>query len=540
MANNLNMIGINYLALGEPDKARTYLEKAQQAYENLGEQHGLAQVLNNLGIAWKDDGDFDQALRFYDRANRMAQEIGHQVLLGETWLNIGEIHRLRLDYEQALEGYQQSLKLAEKTEDANALSVCFLNIGEIHLLLGHDAQAEKWLTDCLALSREKGYQNLIQGSLRTLTDLYHRRGDDSRALASLEAWVKVRDQMLSEQKNKAIAELEARYRLAQKDKELALLKSDGDVQRLLLSTTRLRLYIAVLIALLAFSFLFWLGKRHRRLFAFWKKKTYIGPYQLGERLGGGGFGDVYKAFSIRDAGMPVALKLLREEYARDPLLRQRFLNEARVIDRLDHPHIVKVLERGENNDRLYLAMEFIDGKNLADIIKENPRLPLDFCVEVMKQLLDAVEALHRQGVLHRDLKPDNVMVQGGFSESPDIKLMDFDLARDVRMTPLTQTGELLGTLPYMPPERISGQICSEAGDLYSLGVLFYEMLTGEKPFPADTPVEVMKQVLDQEPLPAERLRQDIPEGLARLVSSLLNKEMAMRPGIGGIRKALAS
>lgn len=236
--------------------------------------------------------------------------------------------------------------------------------------------------------------------------------------------------------------------------------------------------------------------------------------------------------------MPVALKLLREESSRDPLLRKRFLHEARVIDQLEHPNIVKVLERGETNDRLYLAMEFIDGRTLADIIRENPRLPVEFCLQVMRQLLDAVEVLHRQGILHRDLKPDNVMVLDSKTDSPRVKLMDFDLARDLRMTPLTQTGELLGTLPYMPPERISGQICSEKGDIYALGVIFYEMLTGEKPFPADTPVEVMKQVLDSEPVPVGRFRTDLPQRITDLVSSLLSKQMDRRPEISQARLQL--
>lgn len=538
IANNLNSLGNLYSKLGEHLKARDHYQRSLPLFMELGDKVSASLVINNIGITLERTGDDEQALKQYRQALEMARETEILSTQSNPLNNIGVILVKRGKYEEALQKFKQALEIRQKLGQKADLILAYHNIAEVYLKMGRSAQALEYLQDALAIAREVKSNSSLAMVYRLMATAFHDMGREREAYEHQVLYGDMSATVLDEQKNKAIAEMEAGYSLDQKEKELVLLKRDRELQRLQLVGTRQRFYIAALAALLAVIGLFWLGKRYRRLFVFWKKRSYISHYQMGERLGGGGIGDVYKAYSVRDAGLPVALKLLREESSRDPLLRKRFLNEAKVIDSLDHPNIVRVLERGETNDRLFLAMEFIDGRTLTDIIRDNPRLPVGFCVEVMRQLLDAVETLHLQGILHRDLKPDNVMVLGGRIDMPQVKLMDFDLARDLRLTPLTQTGELLGTLPYMPPERISGQICNEAGDLYSLGVLFYEMLTGEKPFPADTPVQVMQQVLDLPPVPARRLRGDISERLDVLVSSLLDKDMALRPDIPSIRALL--
>ena len=539
IANNLNSIGNIYSRLGDHLRARDYYLRARPIFLEMDDPVSASLVISNIGATFEKTENDDAALEHYEQAVKLARDAGVLGAQANPLNNMGVILIKRGQYRMARQKFEQARNIHQKLGERADLISSYHNMAEVSLKMQQPVSAMAFLEKALEIALEVQSQSSLAMVYRLMATTAHELNRDGQAYEFQKKYTEAREAILDEQKNKAILQMESRYNLDKKEKELVLLKRDRELQRLQLSSTRQQLAIALLAAIMALSGLFWFGKRYRRLFVFWKKKNYIGHYQMGERLGGGGFGDVFKAYSIRDANMPVALKLLREESSRDPLLRKRFLQEAQVIDQLDHPNIVKVLERGETNDRLYLAMEFVDGKTLAEILAENPHLSIPFCVEVMRQLIDAVEALHLKGILHRDLKPENVMLLGADTDSPRIKLMDFDLARDLRMTPLTKTGELLGTLPYMPPERISGQLCSEKGDLYALGVILYELLTGEKPFPADTPVEVMKQVLDLEPLPASRLRSDIPVEIDSLIQSLLDKEMISRPEIGDIRLQLS-
>jgi len=270
-------------------------------------------------------------------------------------------------------------------------------------------------------------------------------------------------------------------------------------------------------------------KKYLHFFAFWKKRNYIGHYKIIDQIGAGGMGVIYKAIHVMKNSEPVAVKVIREEFARDETQRKRFLNEALLVDQLNYPHIVKVYERGEYNQRLYIAMEILEGPSLAEIIRRGEMLPLPDCLSIMGQLAETVAKVHARGIVHRDLKPDNIILINHEGNRNFVKLLDFGLARHPSLTHLTGTGEILGTINYLPPEQISRQEYSPASDIYSLGVVFYELLTLEQPFIGDFPVDIIKQILDKDPLEPLRFRPELTPEINRLIVQMMNKSPGQRP-----------
>src|SRR5205814_6449143 len=222
-------------------------------------------------------------------------------------------------------------------------------------------------------------------------------------------------------------------------------------------------------------------------------------YRLLEEIGEGGMGRVYRAVQ-RATGQTVALKLLHPDVASDAQVVQRFQREAKLTTELSHPHIVKVVEFGELDGRLFLAMELITGKPLASILERGGgargrRLSVKRTLAIMDPVLEALEYAHARGVVHRDLKPENIMVipgRGLFARD-GVKLLDFGIAKlgdraQAKTQKLTQHGLVLGTPGYMSPEQAVGQQADVRSDLYSCGVMLYQMLTGQRPFEAESGV----------------------------------------------------
>jgi len=211
----------------------------------------------------------------------------------------------------------------------------------------------------------------------------------------------------------------------------------------------------------------------------------IGRYQLLQVIGKGGMGVVYLA---RDPILQrfVALKVLAPHLAADETVVARFINEARIAASLQHPNIVTVYEAGQDGDLVFMAMEFVDGKDLATLLRQKGRLHPDEAIAILKAIASALDYAHQRGVIHRDVKPSNVLV----SEDGIVKLMDFGIARVIGGERHTKTGVLVGTPEYMAPELWEGKEADKRADLYALGVMAYEMLTGEVPFTGETPITV--------------------------------------------------
>ena len=255
-------------------------------------------------------------------------------------------------------------------------------------------------------------------------------------------------------------------------------------------------------------------------------KIVDGRYVLGESLGSGGMGEVYLAHDgvlERD----VALKVLRSQYAGDEEFAERFRLEARSAASLSHPNIVQVYDRGEAEDGTsYIAMEYVPGGTLKEqIVRRGPLGDLETAV-VGAQIADALGAAHERGMIHRDIKPQNVLV----SASGDLKVTDFGIARAASAVTSSASGAIFGTAGYISPEQAMGEPVGPASDLYSLGVVLYEMLTGGLPFAADNSIAVCMKHVNEPPRPPKLVNPDIPEGMNALVLMLLAKHPTDRYG----------
>src|SRR4051794_25835560 len=209
-----------------------------------------------------------------------------------------------------------------------------------------------------------------------------------------------------------------------------------------------------------------------------------GRYKVLSRLGSGGMADV---FLVQDEqlGRKVALKLLHGRFAADPDFVERFRREAQSAAGLQHPHVVGIYDRGTFDDTYYIAMEYLPGRSLKQVIREEAPLDPLRAIEITIQILRAARFAHRRGVIHRDLKPHNVIID----DADQAKVTDFGIAR-AGASDMTETGSIMGTAQYLSPEQAQGHSVNATSDLYSIGVVLYEMLTGRVPFDGESPVTI--------------------------------------------------
>src|SRR5918999_1124691 len=246
-------------------------------------------------------------------------------------------------------------------------------------------------------------------------------------------------------------------------------------------------------------------------------------FRLEERIGAGGMSTVYRAYDPTLERW-VAIKLMHRDISTDPDQLERFRREARAVARLNHPHVVTVIDAGEDDGTPYIVFEYVEGETLKDRIKRLGRLPVSEAVAYAIEIGRALEAAHASRLVHRDVKPQNVLID----RDGRAKVTDFGIARSLEAQGLTATGRVLGTTDYVSPEQALGHEVTGQSDIYSLGIVLYEMLTGEAPFKADTQVAVaMKHVRD--PLPdVQRRRPEISAALAAVVERSTAKETQNR------------
>lgn len=245
----------------------------------------------------------------------------------------------------------------------------------------------------------------------------------------------------------------------------------------------------------------------------------IGRYHLTERIGEGSFAETFLATDTT-LNRQVAIKVLREQFARDPRIAARFEREARAAASVSHPNIVEVYDYGRDDATFFIVMEWVDGTDLKEYINQHAPIPVPDATRLIREILAGLGAIHRAGIIHRDIKPQNVLIsRGGIA-----KLTDFGIARGALDSGLTDTGMAIGTAAYMAPEQATGAPLEPSADIYAAGVIFFEMLTGELPYPGENPVQVMYQQVNDAPPRPSSIIGGIPPALEMVVLRAMAKD----------------
>src|SRR4030066_728584 len=248
----------------------------------------------------------------------------------------------------------------------------------------------------------------------------------------------------------------------------------------------------------------------------------ISHYKILDKLGEGGMGVVYKAQDTK-LDRTVALKFLPPHVASNPEEKQRFFQEARSASALNHPNITVIYEIDEADAQVYIAMEYIEGKTLNKLIEKEP-LALKKVLDIAIQACDGLAAAHKKGMVHRDIKSDNIMV----TSEGQVKITDFGLAKFRGQDRITQLGTTLGTAAFMSPEQASGEEVDQRSDIFSFGVVLYEMLTSKLPFGGEHHSAIIYSILNEEPQPLARFNNKVPPQIERIISKALAKDKEER------------
>ena len=242
-------------------------------------------------------------------------------------------------------------------------------------------------------------------------------------------------------------------------------------------------------------------------------------YKIQEKIGNGGMATVYKALD-QILNRYVAVKVLREEFTTDEEFIKRFNVEAQAVASLTHPNIVSVYDVGNEGNLYYIVMELVKGKTLKEIIVEDGALGWKWSVKIAMQIASALETAHRNNIIHRDIKPHNIII----TEDGVAKVTDFGIAKAVSNSTITAFGTTIGSVHYFSPEHARGGFTDARSDLYSLGVVMYEMVTGRVPFDSDTPVSVALKHMQEEPIEPKKIKPDLPQCVNDIIMKAMRKD----------------
>lgn len=535
IGRSLNNIGVVYKSLGNNPQALEYYMKALKIKEELGDRRGMANLYNNIGNVYWDMQDREKTREYYLKSLEIDREFNNQSGIASTLFNIGWSHFEGKEYQKALDYYQQALAIREKIGEKTGVAQTLIEISKVYKESKRYTEAIQMINRAMTTAREAGdLENQKNGSL-TLSSIFEEMTDFRQALQYFKDFHTTSEKIIGSETSKKIAEIQAKYEADKKEKEIVILKKNNEIQKYMLSRQKLirNLMIAGFIILLIIAVQ--LVRKYRYIFVFWKKKHYLGHYKILEQMGAGGMGTVYKAADITDSQKrTIAIKVLREEYFADEVHKKRFKQEASIIDQLVHPNIVRVIERGESDGNLYIAMELLQGPTLAETIQEQQKMAIPTALRIMVQIADALKSIHAMNIIHRDLKPENIVLTHNEDNPYFVKLLDFGLATTQSMSRLTETGMVVGTIFYLSPEQVSGEPITPASDVHALGIIFYEMLTGVRPFIGETTIDVMKQILEIEPIAVDKFRPEIDRALCDLVMFMIKKDPVLRPNAATI------
>jgi serine/threonine protein kinase len=262
----------------------------------------------------------------------------------------------------------------------------------------------------------------------------------------------------------------------------------------------------------------------------------VGSYKITDKIGEGGMGAVFKGIDLM-LEREVAIKMLRPELASQPQVVERFRSEAVTLAKLNHPNIATLFSFLRQGEDFFMVMEFVRGETLDSLIRRSGAMPCDRAIALLCQAIEGIDHAHRMGIIHRDIKPANMML----TETGTLKVMDFGIARVLGTSRMTKQGNIVGTIEYMSPEQVRGLETDARSDIYSLGILLYEMLTGRVPFASDSEYDLMKMQIEDAPAPPRVFSSQIPQAVEQaIMRSLAKKSEARFQGAAEFRNALLS
>lgn len=535
IASSINNIGVIYQVMGNHKKALENYFRALDIRVKMNDPRNIASLYNNIANVYWDLKERQKALEYYEKSLEIDRKLNNNSGIAGSLYNIGYVYKELNDYKKALDFYKQALVIQEKMGENRSISQTLIEIGSTYNGMFRYSDALQSINRGLTIARSTDSMDLIMQGCQAISDTHEKTGDYKSALKYYKEYKETEAKILDNESKKKITEIQAKYEDDKKEKEITILKKDNEIQKYQINRqTMIRnLLIAAFVLLIIFGLYY--ARKYQYVFAFWKKKNYIGHYKILQQVASGGMGTVFKAQDFTDSSQrTIAIKVLREEFFADEVHKKRFKQEAAMIDQVVHPNIVKVIERGESEGNLYLAMELLEGPTLTKIIQQEKQLQISTTVHIMLQIADAIKSIHALNIIHRDLKPENIILTQTEQDPYFVKLLDFGLATTQYMDRLTQTGIVIGSLAYLSPEQVTGKQITLSSDIHALGVIYYEMLTGTRPFIGETTIDIMKQILNKEPIPPNQLRPEIDRMLNDLIMFMLKKNPEQRPRIASI------
>lgn len=529
VCDTLTSIGYLYMIRGKFPMALEYLQKAMAKSKKAGYTRGAAAALDGIGGVYREMKDYQNALVHFKQSLALYEQINFKKTISLTLEHIGTVYLESNQPRLALSYFQRALRIEEELEDKKKIITARIAVSKTYIQLRDFAAAAAVLEQSLRMAIEIKSKHRTKECYLALTALYTAKGDFKNALHFHKLYHKTDREILNESSSSRVNRLQAKYEAEKKEKEIAILEQEKKISQLELGRARMTRNTFIAGFILVLAILATLFRKYLYLFSFWKKQSYVGRFRLMDKVGAGAMGSVYKAHNLMDKSDIAAVKILRDELFGDTNSKIRFKREAAIIDKLDHPNIIRIYEVGLARDKLFIAMEFLAGRTLERVIEEESLLPFPRCLHLMRQIAAAVEYIHRSKIIHRDLKPGNIMLIEENNDPDFVKLLDFGLARTEFHTRLTQSGNFVGTLEYMAPEQVLDGLSAPANDIFSMGVIFYYLLSGRKPFAGETVLEIMKLLVTAEPPPLSQLRPETPRDLEKLITAMISKEFTQRP-----------
>ena len=525
LASYLNL-GILFRRTRNHRQSQFFIEQGRELAQKAGDKYFQGLFAQQNGLDALDNPAV--ALRHYESAASFYESCGRFDLAKQIKSNMASLQLTLGQPERALALLTEIEDFIVAQNNFYTMTYFFINYARAQAALQRPAAAERCFNQALAAAEQSAPNEEI-AVLAAYSEFLYQQGEYKRSFDLYKKMVSLQEELVNLEKQKAISELQEQYQAESRAREIEVLKKDRRIARL----ARQWLIALLLLILLVLGLVL---KKYFEFFAFWRKERQVGQYRLAEILGSGGIGVVYKGYSLRDKKKTVAVKLLKEEAGIDTASVKRFQREGAIVDRLQHPHIVRVLERGEQDGRFYLVMEYLPGRTLDQLIRERGRLPLATCLEILHQACSALAHIHQKGVIHCDLKPQNIMILEPEQNPVYVKLLDFGLSKVFHHSRLTTVGVVMGTFPYLAPEVFLNQGQSFASDVYSLGIIGYQMLCGRLPFEDDSLTVLVSRIIRDEPHSIALTRPEIPSELEELLAKMIDKNPQNRPDIeAGLR-----